>query len=70
MRKLGHRFAPCGKEVLHGLAAQGMGIIVISDDIPEILGACARILVMRAGRITDEVSGEVSADDLALRLAS
>ena len=56
--------------IIAGLADSGIGIIVISDDIPEILGACARILVMRAGRITDEVSGEVSADDLALRLAS
>ncbi|MCB9957466.1 MAG: sugar ABC transporter ATP-binding protein [Rhodospirillaceae bacterium] len=56
--------------IVAGLADAGIGIIVISDDIPEILGACARILVMRAGRITDEVSGEVSADDLALRLAS
>jgi len=42
-------------EILRGLAAKGMGIIVISDDIPEVIGNCNRILLMKAGRIEEEL---------------
>ncbi len=64
------------KAEIHGivadLAASGLGVIVISDDLPEILATCHRILVMKAGRITDEVAGGAGAteDDLSHRLAS
>lgn len=63
------------KAEIHGLirqlSAQGLGVIVISDDLPEVLGICHRILVMKAGRITDEVSGlQTDETDLAHRLAS
>lgn len=37
------------------LAKKGIGIIVISSELPEIIGLCDRILVMRNGRITGEV---------------
>ncbi len=64
------------KAEIHGivadLAAQGLGVIVISDDLPEILATCHRILVMKAGRVTDELAGGagVSEDELSHRLAS
>ncbi|MEM7491119.1 MAG: ATP-binding cassette domain-containing protein, partial [Pseudomonadota bacterium] len=64
------------KAEIHGiiadLAARGLGVIVISDDLPELLGTCHRILVMKAGAITDEVQGGagVTEDDLSHRLAS
>ena len=35
-------------------AAQGIGVIVISDDLPEILAACNRVLVINHGIITGE----------------
>jgi ribose transport system ATP-binding protein len=38
------------------LAAQGKVLIVISSELPELLGICDRILVMRRGRISGEVS--------------
>ena len=57
--------------IIAGLAASGLGVIVISDDLPELLGTCHRILVMKAGRITEEIRGaETSETDLAHRLAS
>lgn len=34
------------------LAGQGMGVIIISDDISEVLQNCNRILVMNKGRVT------------------
>ncbi len=36
------------------LAQEGMGIIVISDDISEVLQNCNRVLIMKKGRIVEE----------------
>ena len=36
------------------LAARGMGILLISSELPEILGMCDRTLVMREGRLVGE----------------
>ncbi len=63
------------KSEIHGiiaqLAAQGLGVIVISDDLPEVLATCHRILVMKAGKLVDDLpTGQVSETDLAHRLAS
>ncbi len=41
--------------ILHDLASKGMGIIVISDDIPELVQTCKRVLLLHEGRITNEV---------------
>lgn len=38
-------------------AAQGIGVLVISSDVEEVLGLAHRILVIRAGRIVAELSG-------------
>lgn len=38
------------------LAKQGVGIIIISDDIPEIVQNCNRVLVMKKGRIVKELA--------------
>lgn len=38
------------------LANQGLAVIIISDDLPEILYNCNRIFVMRDGKITDELA--------------
>ena len=43
------------------LVKQGKGVIVISSEIPELMGLCDRIMVMAEGRITGEVQrGEFS----------
>ena len=44
--------------LLTELAQQGKGIIMISSELPEILGVSHRILVMHDGRITGEVYPE------------
>jgi simple sugar transport system ATP-binding protein len=41
-------------EVIRDLAKQGIGILVISDDIPELLEVCHRILLMKKGQIAQE----------------
>jgi simple sugar transport system ATP-binding protein len=37
------------------LASEGMGLLVISDDLPELLQVCSRIVLMRHGRIVEEI---------------
>lgn len=48
------------KAAVHGLmsqlAAQGMAILMISSELPEVLGMSDRILVMREGRITAQLT--------------
>lgn len=41
--------------ILRELAENGMGIIVITDDIPELLQVSNRVLLLKDGTITDEV---------------
>jgi simple sugar transport system ATP-binding protein/ribose transport system ATP-binding protein len=44
-------------ELLAQLAADGLGVLMISSDVEEIIGLAHRVLVMRAGRIVAELSG-------------
>lgn len=46
--------------IIRNLAGAGMGIIVISDEIPEVLQNCNRILVMSGGRIIKEIGDAAS----------
>ena len=41
--------------IVNDLAAQGRGVIVISSEMPELLGICDRIYVMNEGRFVDEM---------------
>jgi len=40
--------------IVQDLAARGLGVLLISDDLPELLMNCDRILVMKKGRVTRE----------------
>ena len=43
--------------IIDDLARRGIGVIVISSELPEIIGTCDRVLVMREGRLVGEVGG-------------
>jgi L-arabinose transport system ATP-binding protein len=43
-------------EILYGLAADGMAIVVISSELPEVMGISDRIMVMCEGRVAAEVA--------------
>jgi simple sugar transport system ATP-binding protein len=43
--------------ILRAEAAAGMGILVISDDAPELVACCHRVLVVRHGRVVDVLEG-------------
>jgi erythritol transport system ATP-binding protein len=49
-------------EIMSRLAAQGLGIILVSSKLKEILGMSDRILVMSKGRITGEFSKETATE--------
>ncbi|MEU7895687.1 sugar ABC transporter ATP-binding protein [Nonomuraea sp. NPDC049152] len=55
--------------VIGDLAAKGLGIIVVSSYLPELLGLADRILVLRDGAVAGELPGSATEEDV-LRLAS
>lgn len=55
--------------LINELAGQGIGIILISSEMPEILGLADRIYVMCQGRITGELSGKSATEEEILELA-
>jgi putative multiple sugar transport system ATP-binding protein len=44
--------------IVNSLAEQGKAVLVISSELPELLGLCDRIYALSAGRITGEVPRE------------
>ena len=44
--------------VIQQLASQGMAVIFISSELPEIIGVCKRVIVMREGVVMGEVGGD------------
>jgi ribose transport system ATP-binding protein len=44
-------------KIIHQLAADGVAILCISSELPELVGICDRVLVMREGEISGEVTG-------------
>jgi ABC-type sugar transport system ATPase subunit len=57
-------------QLIHDLTARGVAVLVISSELPEVLGLADRILVMHGGRITGEVTDVATAtQEQILRLA-
>jgi ABC-type sugar transport system ATPase subunit len=50
--------------LIHKLACDGMGVILVSSELPEVLGMADRILVMRAGQIVGELDGNATEEDV------
>ncbi|MCE6952301.1 sugar ABC transporter ATP-binding protein [Cereibacter sphaeroides] len=51
------------------LAASGKSVIVVSSELPEVIGLASRVVVMSAGRIAGEVEGEALTEETIVRLA-
>lgn len=52
------------------LASEGLGILLVSSELPEVLGMADRILVMREGRITGEFTRETASQEAIMRVAA
>ena len=56
-------------EFLAGLASGGIGILLISSEVEELIGLAHRVLVMRRGRIVDELEGDAISESRILAAA-
>jgi simple sugar transport system ATP-binding protein len=54
-------------DMLRAKASEGIGILVISDDVPELVAVCHRVLVVREGRVADVLVGERLREDEIVR---
>ncbi len=52
------------------LASRGMGILLISSELPEVLGMCDRTLVMREGRLVGEFARQEATEEKILARAA
>lgn len=57
-------------ELVNRLVAKGKSIIMISSELPEVLGMCDRILVMRNGRITGELASDDATQEKIMQYAT
>ncbi len=53
--------------IINELAAQGKAVLVISSELPELLGLCDRIYALSAGRITGEATREQATQELLMQ---
>jgi ABC-type sugar transport system ATPase subunit len=56
-------------KLIADLAADGMGVLLISSEIEEVLGLAHRVLVMRGGRVVEELSGAEATQESVMRAA-
>lgn len=56
--------------ILRSIAKQGIGIIVVSSELPELLALSDRILVMHEGRMTGQLMREEATEEKFMRLAA
>ncbi len=57
-------------KLLRQLVKQGIGVILISSELPEVIGMCDRVLVMHEGRQTGILAGSDITEENIIRLAS
>lgn len=58
-------------QIIRELAQRGVGVIMISDDIPELLQNCNRILIMRKGQIVGEFRGKsITEEEISQQLSA
>lgn len=57
-------------EFMAELAAQGLAVIMVSSEIPEIIGMSDRAIVMRDGRVVAELTGDALRPDVLVRHAT
>lgn len=57
-------------ELINDLTENGAGIVMISSELPEVLGMSDRVLVMSQGRITGELSAEEATQENVMELAT
>ena len=57
-------------QLMRKMVKEGKAIIMISSELPEIIGMSDRIIVMREGEIMGEISGEGATEEEILMMAT
>lgn len=57
-------------EILNSLLADGLAILMVSSELPELIGTCDRICIMNHGRITGELSRDEYNEETIMRYAT
>lgn len=57
-------------KIINDLAKQGVSIIMVSSELPELLGISDRIIVMREGVITGELKASEAGEESVMKLAT
>jgi rhamnose transport system ATP-binding protein len=52
------------------VASRGLAVLMISSELPEVLGMADRVLVMHEGRLTGELSRAEADEERVVRLAT
>ncbi|HEV7254683.1 MAG TPA: sugar ABC transporter ATP-binding protein [Mesorhizobium sp.] len=55
--------------ILRGIAGEGVGVLLISSEVPELINNAARVLVLRDGRISGELGGAGITEEAVLSRA-
>ena len=56
--------------LMNELVRRGVAVLMISSELPEVLGMCDRILVMHEGRLAGELSRVEATQERVMRLAT
>jgi ribose transport system ATP-binding protein/rhamnose transport system ATP-binding protein len=56
--------------LLRALAAEGVALVIVSSDLPEVLALADRVVVMADGRLAGEIPGTEATEEDILRLAT
>ncbi len=57
-------------KLMNALVRKGVAVLMISSELPEVLGMCDRILVMHEGRLAGELGREEASQEGIMRLAT
>jgi L-arabinose transport system ATP-binding protein len=55
--------------IIHDIAARGCSVIIVSSDLPEVLGISDRVIVMREGRVSGELPRATASEAAVLAFA-
>ena len=56
--------------LVHDLANEGLAVIIISDDLPEVVVNCNRVIVMKDGEIVGHFDGDEVQEDAIVKIIS
>ena len=56
-------------KIINNLAENGVAVIMISSERPEIVGMCDRVVIMRNGKVTRELQKEELTENMMIKYA-